>query len=484
MAEGEPSYIDYEAFLDPEFSPASFANSLVVATNNATDTPLDLSTPLSRVLFDLQEIDTHIHTLTTKSALPLLTHTRDQTAAAGHVLKEAEDQISSVTQGYERLEKEVLRKWEAADEARVAAEKSLATVRLARAVGRCLALGRQLEGQLSEINGRGGGPGAMTGSDSTVPSTTPVRDDYRTLERAASTIVSLRRMFSATGVGEEGYGLDRVKVIRTLKTELAIPAENIVKSRAQQGIHRFSMSASSAAGGGGQSGYKQARDSRARLISGVTILYLLSPVPQSLGSAAEFQPELLLSTLQGYMQTAIVTSLNNLSRALSMLPTLERTLSEVSGRCQDIFALEAILSNLRPPSHPLLPSSTAPDRNEGDTSASVQHGGKNNLLQPLLNSLDTASLPSYFWRSLASSLTVRTQDIVSRGGVSARTLRSNRDRLKKEIKECVLRGSQLPTATLGTERGRAESGGGAGSGSSGNWEREAAVMVSAVAGVL
>ncbi|PLB53051.1 putative Golgi transport complex component Cog5 [Aspergillus steynii IBT 23096] len=480
MAEGEPSYIDYEAFLDPEFSPASFANSLVVATNNVTDTPLDLSTPLSRVLFDLQEIDTHIHTLTTKSALPLLTHTRDQTAAAGHVLKEAEDQISSVTQGYERLEKEVLRKWEAADEARVAAEKSLATVRLARAVGRCLALGRQLEGQLSEINGRGGGSaGAMTGSNGTASSPTPVRDDYRTLERAASTIGSLRRMFSATGVGEEGYGLDRVKVIRTLKTELLFPAENMVKSRAQQGIHRFSMSASSA-GGAGQSGYKQARDSRARLISGVTILYLLSAVPPGLRSAAEFQPELLLSTLQGYMQTAIVTSLNNLVRALSTLPTLERTLSELSGRCQDIFALEAILSNLRPPSHPLLPSSTAPDRNEGDASA-VQHG-KNNLLQPLLNSLDTASLPSYFWRTLASSLTVRTQEIVNRGGVSARTLRSNRDRLKKEIKECVLRGSQLPAATLGTERGRVESGGG--SGNSGNWEREAAVMVSAVVGVL
>lgn len=480
MAEGDPSYIDYEAFLDPEFSPASFANSLVVATNNATDTPLDLSTPLSRVLFDLQEIDTHIHTLTTKSALPLLTHTRDQTAAAGHVLKEAEDQISSVTQGYERLEKEVLRKWEAADEARVAAEKSLATVRLARAVGRCLALGRQLEGQLSEINGRGGGgAGAMTGSDGTASSPTPARDDHRTLERAASTIVSLRRMFSATGVGEEGYGLERVKVIRTLKNELVFPAESMVKSKAQQGIHRFSMSASSA-GGAGQSGYKQARDSRARLISGVTILYLLSAVPPGLSSAAEFQPELLLSTLQGYMQTAIVTSLNNLARALTMLPTLERTLSELSGRCQDIFALETILSNLRPPTHPLLPSPPAPDRSEGGAST-VPSGSKNNLLQPLLNSLDTASLPSYFWRTLASSLTKRTQEIVNRGGVSARTLRSNRDRLRKEIKECVLRGSQLPTATLGTERGRVETGGG---GSSGNWEREAAVMVSAVVGML
>jgi hypothetical protein len=44
----EPSYIDYEAFLDPDFSATSFANTLVLATNNSSDTPLDLSTPLSR----------------------------------------------------------------------------------------------------------------------------------------------------------------------------------------------------------------------------------------------------------------------------------------------------------------------------------------------------------------------------------------------------------------------------------------------------
>ena len=147
MAEGDPSYIDYEAFLDPDFSPSSFANTLVTSTNNATDTPLDLSTPLSRVLFDLQEIDTHIHALTTRSALPLLSHTQSQTAAADNILKESGTQIASVTQGYERLQKEFIQKWEAADEARVAAENSLATVRLARAVARCLTLGRQLESQ-------------------------------------------------------------------------------------------------------------------------------------------------------------------------------------------------------------------------------------------------------------------------------------------------------------------------------------------------
>ncbi|KAL3466669.1 Golgi transport complex subunit 5-domain-containing protein [Aspergillus heterothallicus] len=460
---GEPSYIDYEVFLDPGFSPASFANSLVVATNNATDTPLDLSTPLSRVLFDLQEIDTHIHTLTTKSALPLLTHTRDQTAAASKILNEADEQIASVSQGYERLEREVLRKWEAAEEARVATENSLATVRLARAVARCIALGRQLEGQMAEVSGRGGAPGTSDGVPA--PSSATGRDDSRALERAASTIVSLRRLLSDTSVGEEGFGLDRVKVVRTLKSELLMPAENLVRARAQQAINRFSLSTTSAGGApSAQSSYKQARDARARLASGVNILYLLSPIPTKGAQAqgTDFQPELLLSTLQGYVQNTTVASLNNISRALSMLPTLERTLPDISARCQDLFALEAILSTIRPPTHPSLPQKSGP---------------KMNLLQHLYSSLDTSSLPSYFWRSLASSLSGRVQEIIHRGGVSARTLRSNRDRLKTEIRECVLRGSQLLPSTIGMEKRPATEG-------QANWEREAAVMVSSVVGVL
>ncbi|OJJ60998.1 hypothetical protein ASPSYDRAFT_42836 [Aspergillus sydowii CBS 593.65] len=478
----EPSYIDYEAFLDPDFSPASFANSLVVATNNATDTPLDLSTPLSRVLFDLQEIDTHIHTLTTKSALPLLTHTGDQTAAASKILKEADEQVASVSQGYERLEREVLRKWEAAEEARLATENSLATVRLARAVARCIALGRQLDGQMMEVTGRGGLPGAGGGDGTASPG--PGRDDNtRALERAASTIVSLRRLLSDTGVGEEGHGLDRVKVIRTLKSDLLIPAENLVKARAQQAINRFSISTSNSSSNDAttQSSYKQARDARARLISGVNVLYLLSPLPPKTATTqpAEFHPELLLSTLQGYIQTTTVASLNNLSRGLTMLPSLDRTLPEITGRCQDIHALEAILSTIKPPSHPSLPQpqeQTSSSSSSSPSPSSNSDSKPTNLLTPLLTSLDTSSLPSYFWRSLASSLSPRIQEIIHRGGVSARTLRSNRDKLKREIRECVLRGSQLPQSALGVGMEKRDQ--------NQNWEREAAVMVSAVVGVL
>lgn len=476
MSEGEPSYIDYEAFLDPDFSPAGFANSLVLSTNNATDTPLDLSTPLSRVLFDLQEIDTHIHGLTTKSALPLLSHTQDQTAAADHILQETGTQITSVTQGYERLEKEVLQKWQAADEARIAAENSLATVRLARAVARCLGLGRQLESQVAELTGRTTAP--VIGTDGATSSTG--KEGFRALERAAITILNLRQMFSATSEEDEGYGLDRVKVTRTLRNEFLIPAENMIKARAQQTINRFSLSSPMTTSGQSSvpSSYKQAREARSRLATAAATLYLLSPIPKSVVTTSDYKPELLLSTLQGYMQTSIITSANALAKALSQLPTMDRALADISTRCQDIVGLESILRSIRPPSHPLLSSTSNDDQPATDTETAGSTQA--NLLQPLLQALDTSSLPSYFWRSLASSLTSRVHEIINRGGVSARTLRSNRDRLKAEIKDCVMRASQVSATNLLAEKGRT----GTDTVVVGNWEREATVMVSAVVGPL
>ncbi|RAO64254.1 uncharacterized protein BHQ10_000266 [Talaromyces amestolkiae] len=487
MATSEASYIDYDTFLDPDFSAASFANTLVTNTNNINDTQVDLSTPLSRVLFDVQEIDTHIHNLTTKSALPLLEHTQDRSQSSQRILSQVEEQVSSLAEGYQRLEKEVLRKWASAEEARVAAQNSLQTLRLARAVARCISLGRQLESQIAEVTGR------VSSSTNTSGAMAAAKDDHRAMVRAATTILMLRQMFSAIGEGEEGQGLDRVKVIRTLRSDLVIPAENTTKARAQQVINRFSVSSlivdgSSRTSNGTQSPppatsssssstYAQTEEAKARLFSAITTLYLLSPTPKNGVSAEDFQPELLLSTLQGYIHNSLTSSLSSLARGLATLPTLDRALAEVSGRCQDIAALEALLAGLKRPSHPLLSSSTI-------TTTAQTTEQTSNLLKPLLHVLDTSSLPSYYWRSLASSLPSRVQEIISRGGAAARSLRSGRDRLRNDLRECVLRGSQLPANVA---KGRAVSGAPGAGGASvvvGNWEREAAVMVSAVVGAL
>ncbi|KAI4164198.1 MAG: hypothetical protein LQ342_002162 [Letrouitia transgressa] len=427
MAESEPSYIDYEVFLDPDFSPTAFANSLVIATNNPSDHPLDLSTPLSRVLFDIQDVDTHIHTLTTKSAIPLLTHTKDQADAAQHILDEVEAQVANLTDGYQRLEKEVIQRHREADEVRVAVERLWETVKVGRAVGRCLLLGRQLEAQIAEV-------GTGTGTK---------REDHKAMIRAANTLLTVRHLLAASGPGEEGEHLTKVNLITYLQSSVLAPTDSTLRNRAQQIIREFSMS-SLAPSPAAPATYAQSEETKSRTTSAFITLRLLS------------QP-LLLSSLQAYLRTSLTSSLASIARALGNLSTLDRTLLEVSARCQNIVALESLLEIVKPLQFGL----------EQPSSIELEQDG--NLLQPLLVALDTSSLPSFFWRSLAEGLGPRVAELMAKGGVSARALRTQRERVRESIRECVFRGSQ----GLGGLKGR-----------EGAWEREAAVMVGSIMGSL
>ena len=426
MAESEPSYIDYETFLDPGFSPTAFANSLVLATNNSSDTSLDLSTPLSRVLFDVQEIDTHVHTLTTKSALPLLDYAKEQDDASQRIVEEVEAQISNLTDGYQRLDREVIQKYEVADQVRVALERLWQTVKIGRAVGRCLLLGRQLEAQMLDVG---------TG-------TTAKKDDYRTMLRAANTLLTIRHLLAASGPSEEGEYLTQINLVNNLQNTLIVPSDATLQNRSQQIIREFSMS-SLALSSGGPTTYAQSEETKARTTTALLTLHLLSP-------------QIQVSALQSYLRTALTSSLASITRAIANLPNLDRTLLEVSARCQNIVALESLLETVKPHAN------TPEDTRTGDEE-------QKNFLQPLLVSLDTSSLPSYFWRSLAEGLAGRVSDLISRGGVNAKTLRNQRERVRESIRDCVLRGSQGPGGARGRE---------------GAWEREAAVMVGAVVGAL
>ena len=426
MTDSEPSYIDYETFLDPNFSPTSFANFLVLATNNPSDTPLDLTTPLSRVLFDVQEIDTHIHTLTTKSALPLLNYTQDQNDAGQRILSEVESQVANLTDGYQRLEREVIQRYRNADEVRIAVERLWQTVKIGRAVGRCVLLGRQLDAQMNEVG----------------PVNAVRKEDHRAMIRAASTILTIRQLLAASGPDEEGEHLLRINLISSLRSGLLASSESTLQGRGQQIIREFSMS-SLVPSPNGPATYAQSEETKARTISALLTLHLLSPPT-------------LLSALQSYLRTSLTSSLASIARALANLPNLDRTLLEVSARCQNIVALEALLETVKVSSNPVSEKIDAKDE-------------PSNFLRPLLVALDTSSLPSYFWRSLAEGLAGRVSDLVSRGGVNARTLRSQRERVRESIRDCVFKGSQGPGGARGRE---------------GAWEREAAVMVGSVVGAL
>ncbi|KAI4122395.1 MAG: hypothetical protein LQ338_005842 [Usnochroma carphineum] len=432
MAEEErQSYIDYEAFLDPDFSPTTFANSLVIATNNPSDIPIDLSTPLSRVLFDIQEIDTHIHTLTTKSAIPLLTHTKDQAEAGQRIVADVEAQVASLTDGYQRLQKEVIQRYEEANEVRIVVERLWETVRTGRSVARCLALGRQLEAQMADV----GGSGAAAGQTK--------KENHTAMIRASNTLLLVRRILAASEPDKEGEHLSKINLITYLQNSVLTPAETSLRNRAQQVIREFSMS-SLAHSSTAPATYAQSEETKSRTTSALLTLQILNP-------------RLLLAALQAYLRTSLTSSLASIARALGNLPTLDRTLLEVSARCQNIVALESLLDTVKPPQ-------SAPSGSRDETGEQA-----GNLLEPLLAALDTSSLPSFFWRSLAEGLAPRVGDLVSKGGVNARALKTQKDRIKDSIRECVLRGSQGP----GGITGRA-----------GAWEREAAVMVGSVIGSL
>lgn len=430
--ESEPSYIDFDAFLEPEFSPPSFANSLVLATNNPSDTPLDLSTPLSRVLFDIQEIDTHIHTLVTKSAIPLLTHTKDQAHAGQSIVADVESQVAGLTEGYARLQKEVAQRYEAAEEVRLVATRLWQTVKIGRAVGRCMFLGRQLEGQMAEV-----------GSSGVVK-----QEDHKSMVRASSTLLDIRALLAASGPGEEGEHLTRIDIINAFQNSFLNPSDTTLRTRAQQIIREFSMSSLSASPSAALS-YAQSGETKSRTTSALLTLCLLSP-------------QLLLSSLQSYLRACITSSIASIARALATLPTLDRTLLEVSARCQNIVALETLLENVKPPHH---------SDNESKSSDGSGNGMSEptNLLEPLLAALDTSSLPSFFWRSLAEGLAGRVAEIMGRGGAAGRTLKTQKEKLRESIRECVLRGSQGPGSTRAKE---------------GAWEREAAVMIGSILGAV
>ena len=484
------SYIDYDTFLAPDFSATGFANSLVTSTNNPSDTPIDLSTPLSRVLFDVQEVDTHIHNLTTSAALPLLRHTQAQTTSAQEIFDAVSAHVTALSESYTRLEKDVIQRHAAAEEVRLVASRLWVTLKIGRAASRALLLGRQLDAQMADVQPAGAPLGPSGGGAAAR------KDDHAALVRAAHTLLTLRALFAASGSDEEGEHLARITVLSTLRNDLVAPAEQRLRGRAQQIVREFSLASPAAAAAANaaapgtaagtpaatpplgsltsptsppataQQTFAQSTATKARTSAALQTLYLLSfaASPPRTTATTLPAPALLLAALQAYLQATLSSSLASLARALAALPTLPRALAETAARCRNVVSLEALLADTRAPPHAALPApstsaTSAPEKVRPDS-----------LLAPLLAALETASLPSFFWRSLASALSPRVAEILSRGGAAGRQLRGARESVRESIRDAVLKGCE------GAEVGR-------GSGE-GGWDREVGVMVGSVLGPL
>lgn len=450
----DPSYIDYNLFLSPTFSAPSYANTLVLSTNNSSDTPLDLATPLSKALFDIQEVDSHIHTLTSSSALPLLSHTQERVAASQHIVDDLGSNLRTLTASYERLAVEVTQKQSTAADIHTVSERLWQTLRLGRSVSRALQLGRTLEVQMGEASGRA--PitnGTQEGG----------REVHRATVRAATTTVALRSLLADSAPGSEGQGLHKVNAITSLQREILNPAERSLNSKATQTVKDFALSTLA---GGGAGTYAQASDVRSKTISALCTLYLLSP-NHPRGRKVAWEPENLIAAVTDYIRNALSSSATAIGRALNNLAGLERVMVDVSAKCQNIVALEQILARTPVPEFSYAYTADESTSTPGEVPTGPAPK-QQTLLPAVLASLETSNLASFFWRTLAGTLAPRVQEFVNKGGPGARALKQHRAEVREMFKRSVEVGCQ------GVEQ----------QGRKGDCGREVAVMVGAVVGGL
>lgn len=291
-AEDESEYADYDVFLEDGFDPIAFANSLVVATNNATDTDVDLDAPKRRVQYSIEELDGQLNELAGANYVEIL----DQAGAAVEAkqrLAPVRAALDHANSSYAKLERDVVAPYESAQLHHAVLKKLHSTSVLLRALTWYLVLARQLARQLPP--GRGS-PSVAGGGESGT-----------TLHQAADTLVELRHQI------ETHESLRSLSVVRAHENTLHGTEERI-KSSALSIIRGFSMSSST----DGLRGAFQALDA--------------------------LNSSLVPTATLSYLKAQIAAASNNLSRALGgSIATFESAASDARGRAQCLVAMTEAL---------------------------------------------------------------------------------------------------------------------------------------------
>jgi hypothetical protein len=139
----ESQYVDYDVFLEPRFSPIAFANSLVLATNNASDLEIDLDVPAKRLDYDIEEIDKLINDSAEENYLELLSQ-GTKVQMARQAVSEFKPSLDHVNFSYSKLEKDFLQPYRKSQTLHSALKRLHMASSLLRSLTWYLYLARQL----------------------------------------------------------------------------------------------------------------------------------------------------------------------------------------------------------------------------------------------------------------------------------------------------------------------------------------------------
>lgn len=127
---------DFEAFLEDEFNPTKFAASLLLATNVADDSELDLATPIKKLQFDANECESRMEHLARTHTTELVDSFSNIESTKAVMLQSVAPLVERVKKSYARIEREIVEPYKEAAKLNEALEKIHTTSSLLR--GACI----------------------------------------------------------------------------------------------------------------------------------------------------------------------------------------------------------------------------------------------------------------------------------------------------------------------------------------------------------
>lgn len=395
----ESDYVDYDVFLDPDFSPVVFANKLVLSTNSPTDTDIDLVTPTKKLGYDLEEVRQRITQLTSDKHEVLIAEGENMSEIKKSLepLKPAVENLSS---SYAKLQRDIMSPYYQAQHIHGALKRLHTTTGLLRSLSWFLYLLRQITSIMEPIASSSSAPPSLESPRTARQANLYAIPSGRQLLRAAQTITTLRKLL------EVEPALRSVQVIRIYESNLLARYESRLTLHCQNIIRFYTPTTSSSiAPSNAGSNDTQPDDYDTLAAHAATSLSILNP-------------ESLVTYLARYIQSQSQASIAELSRSLPSLnlsiQAFTNALILATERARFVGRFEESLKHT-------IPSEIL--QNVIEEAHATQFSSSSSNASSSSNKVNYNTLVEEYWREYGTAVEIRIREFANNNSNMAKTIR-------------------------------------------------------------
>lgn len=143
---------DFEAFLEHDFKAEQFANELIIATNGHDNPELDLTTPIKKLTFDIDECDKRIAKISSSNYESLISNFQKITECKQILTNQLNPSLERVNAPFQRIKKEIIEPYDEAVKLNNALKKIHLTLELLRSTSFFIFIIQQIEELTDSLN--------------------------------------------------------------------------------------------------------------------------------------------------------------------------------------------------------------------------------------------------------------------------------------------------------------------------------------------